>query len=199
MIFPESFPIFYSISLVVSITVAIFLWRFYSFNKNFFKSFYSTPSIFIFGPRYSGKTSLIKKISNSNINHHPFQDGLNFSNLTIGEKTIQLLELPYYFDNFEDFLKINAIGGIYVFDMSKNSEPIDNQIENFIRIKKIFNNFKILVLANKLDIADEKKLRKLKKLIKDLHTISLIDEKSSKKLHNLLKNFISSVQSSKSS
>lgn len=124
---------------------------------------------------------------------------MNFSNLTIGEKTIQLLELPYYFDNVEDFLKTNAIGGIYVFDVSKNSEPIDNQIENFIRIKKIFNNLKILVLANKLDIADEKKLRKLKKLIKDLHTISLIDEKSSKKLHNLLKNFISSAQSSKSS
>jgi signal recognition particle receptor subunit beta len=150
-------------------------------------------------PKIQRKNFFNKKISNSNINHHPFQDGLNFSNLIIGGKTIQLLELPYYFDNVENILKINAIGGIYVFDMSKNSEPIDNQIENFIRIKKIFNNLKILVLANKLDIADEKKLRKLKKLIKDLHTISLIDEKSSKKLHNLLKNFISSIQSSKSS
>jgi GTP1/Obg family GTP-binding protein len=199
MIFPESFPIFYSISLAVSIAIAIFLWRFYSFNKNFFKSFYSTPSIFIFGPRYSGKTSLIKKISNSNINRHPFQDGSNFSNLNIFGKQIQLIELPYYFDNVENLLKINIIGGIYIFDVSKNSEPIGNQIENLVRIKKIFNNLKILVLANKFDIADKKKLRKLKKFIKDLHTISLIDEKSSKKLHNILKNFIISIQSSKSS
>jgi nucleolar GTP-binding protein len=177
MIFPESFPMFYSLGLVLVIAASIFSWRFYIFRKNLIKSYISIPSILVLGTKGSGKTSFIRAFTGSQVESHPIQDGFNFASLALGEKTVQLIEIPYHVDGIAQHLPkirdMNLICGIYLFDVSKDSEPIEVQIENFKRIKEFFKDLKFLVLVNKIDIADEQKIEKLKKTIGEFQMLSL--------------------------
>jgi len=177
MIFPESFSIFYSLGLIVAIAALIFSWRFYIFRKNLIKTYLSIPSILVLGTKGSGKTSFIRAFTGSQVESYPIQDGFNFASLTLGEKTVQLIELPYYVDGIAQHLQkikgMNLICGIYLFDVSKDSEPIEVQIENFKRIREFLKDLKFLVLANKIDIADEQKIERLKKSIGEFNMLSL--------------------------
>jgi len=200
MIFPESFPIFYSLGLIVAIAVSIFSWRFYIFRKNLIKTYLSIPSILVLGTKGSGKTSFIRAFASSQVESHPIQDGFNFANLTLGEKTAQLIEVPYvyYVDGIAQHLQkireMNLICGIYLFDVSKDSEPIEVQIENFKRIREFLKDLKFLVLANKMDIADEQKIEKLKKSIGEFHMLSLANLEKTTQLKKELDDVMSLVK-----
>jgi GTP1/Obg family GTP-binding protein len=199
MIFPENFPIFYSLGLVLAIAASIFSWRFYIFRKNLIKTYISIPSILVLGTKGSGKTSFIRAFTGSQVESHPIQDGFNFASLALGEKTAQLIEVPYYVDGIAQHLQkikdMNLICGIYLFDVSKDSEPIEVQIENFKRIREFLKDLKFLVLANKMDIADEQKIEKLKKSIGEFHVLSLASLEKTAQLKKELEDVMSLVKS----
>ena len=191
MIFPESFPMFYSLGLVVVLATAIFLWRFYIFKKNLIKTYFSLPSVLVLGTKKSGKTSFIKFLTNSQVEQHPIQDGFNLASLNLEGKEIQFLEVPHFVDgiasNLQKIKGMNLICGVYIFDVSKDSEPIEVQLENFKRIKEAFKDLKFFVFANKMDISDEQKVEKLKNSIGKVYMLSLADSLEKEKAFQLRK------------
>jgi GTP1/Obg family GTP-binding protein len=201
MIFLESFPIFYSLGLILAIAVSIFSWRFYIFRKNLIKTYLSIPSILVLGAKGSGKTSFIKTFTNSQIESHPIHDGFNFASFNMGEKTIQLIEIPYFVDaiatHLEKIKNMNLICCIYLFDVSKDSEPIEIQIENFKRIRESFKGLKFFALANKVDVADEQKVEKLKKAIGETRLLSItnfLEKEKSAELEKELDDVLSLIK-----
>ncbi|MEM5879070.1 MAG: hypothetical protein QXU74_01075 [Candidatus Aenigmatarchaeota archaeon] len=180
MIFPESFPIFYSLGLVILFSSTIFFWRFFVFKRKLLLSLYSLPSIVVLGTRRSGKSSFIKVLTSSQIVSHPVQNGLNFSTLTIGNQKIQLIEVPHFANgatnHLRKFREMKLIGGFYLFDVSKESDPPESQLENYEKIKEFFSNIPLIPIANKMDIADREKLEKIKSRFKEIHEIQLTGE-----------------------
>lgn len=176
MLLPETFSIFYSTGLVVGISATVFAWRFYIFRRNSLAILYSLPSIVVTGAKLSGKTSLIKTITNSEIVTNPFEEGLSLSYLKNENRVLQFVEvLPIVEENIGNLLKIkklNLKSVIYLFDVSKNSDSIENQLENFENTKNFFGEIPLIIVANKIDENDEKKLEELKSRFEKIYEVS---------------------------
>lgn len=71
---------------------------------------------------------------------------------------------------------MKLIGGFYLFDVSKESDPPESQLENYEKIKEFFSNIPLIPIANKMDIADREKLEKIKSRFKEIHEIQLTGE-----------------------
>lgn len=202
MIFPQSFPAFYSLGLVTLFCIVIFFWRYQVLKKKIFEEINLLPSILIFGSAKSGKTTLLLNLTNSYPQAHPVEDGLNISSFSIGGKKIQLIEVPTIrADYLKKVEKMNFIGGIYIFDISKDGAPIEEQIENFKLVKEFLKDKGMIIVANKLDIVDEGKIEKLKDLQEKIHMISMLDASKRKELEDvlaLMKNLPSILEKEKS-
>jgi GTP1/Obg family GTP-binding protein len=173
MILAENIPIFYSIGSVVAIAAGIFVWRFYVFRRNSLENLISTPSIVVTGMKFSGKSSLIRMITGDVISMNPVVDSQT-SYLQVGNQKIQFLELPAMdglTDGYHNFKKINVKSLIFVFDVSKKSPLMEKQVETFESMKNLFG-VPYIVVANKLDLADRRKLDILEKKFEKIHEIS---------------------------
>lgn len=119
-------------------------------------------------------------LTNSQIISHPIQDGFNFSTLTIGNQKVQLIEVPHFVDavatHLNKFKKMKLIGGFYIFDVSKESEPVESQIENFEKIKGFLKDIPLVPVVSKVDVADAKKLEKIKGKFKEIYEVQLAGE-----------------------
>jgi 50S ribosomal subunit-associated GTPase HflX len=128
----------------------------------------------------------MENITNDRTISHPFDDNLKLSYLVDENKEMQIISLPYNFvddfTNSNDFKKINKKILINVFDVSSNSDDIENQIKNFKKILPKFGNINKIIVANKTDIADNKKLNKLKIRFKNLHKTSSVTRNGLKEL-----------------
>jgi len=180
VIFPQTFPAFYSLCLVITFSSIIFFWRFFIFRRNLLQAFCSLPSILVFGTKNSGKSSFIRMLTNSQIISHPFKNGLNFARLAMGSQKIQLIEVPHLEKEMVNYLKklkgMKIVSGFYLFDVSKESDPLESQLENYENIKKLFTNLPLIPIVTKTDMVDKEKLEKIKNRFKEIHMIQLVDE-----------------------
>lgn len=190
MLFTETLPAFYSIALMIAISATVFGGRFYIFRKKSLLRLYASPSILIAGSRLSGKTSLIKAITGNDISIHPFKGSLSLAYLKSGDKTLQVIEdcclIGGKGNNLKDLMKLDLISLIYIFDVSKDSEPIEVQLESFENTRKIFDKVPFMVVANKADIADMAKIERLEIKFEKVYKTSALDMDSSKMKDSLL-------------
>ena len=100
---------------------------------------------------------------------------------------VQIIDSPRYLSKEDiEALKplINSI--IYIFDVSKNSLPIETQIDFFHKLGNFFEHSLILPIINEKKKADKLKLRELRKrLSNDIPRFSIKDG-NTKLLRNLL-------------
>jgi len=187
MIFPQSFPVFYSLGLVAIISTIMFFWRSQVLKKKIFEKLNSLPSLLVLGPSKSGKTTFLLSLSNSYPQNSILEDGMNISNLKIGDKEIQLIEIPFTkgVENLSIVKKMNVLGGFYIFDVSKNSLTIEEQLENFKLVKEFLKK-PLVLIANKIDVADTEKIEKLKNFGEEVYMISLIDSSKKKELEDIM-------------
>lgn len=180
MLLPENLPISHSIGLVIAVSATVFAWRFYIFRKNSLASLYSLPSILVTGPKLSGKTSLIKTITKSEISMHPFEYSLQLGYLKNENQTLQFIEVPSFvnrkIDNLQRFKKMNLKSIIYLFDVSKNSDTIESQLENFEITRNFFKGIPFLIVANKIDLAGKDSVEKLESKFEKIYEISSLDK-----------------------
>jgi len=148
MILPETFPIYTSIALLTVVSSAVVVWRFLALRKSLL-SLSLVPVFLVNGAKQSGKTSFINALSSR-------------LSATLSRQ-IQFVELPAITDGTveREIKKVNPNFIIYIFDVSKDSLPIEKQIEDFETLKKITGNVPYILVANKIDCADEAKLAAL--------------------------------------
>jgi GTP1/Obg family GTP-binding protein len=180
MLFPEGLPIFHSIGLIVGISSVLFVWRFHVFRKNSIATLISLPSIVVAGAKFSGKTVLIKSITGSETSAHPFEDSFKLSYLKGEKQTLQFIEIPSLVEEREKELQkiknLNLNSMIYVFDVSENSEPIENQLENFENDKRIFGEIPFIPVASKIDLSENEKVEELKNRFGKVYGVPYVDK-----------------------
>lgn len=71
---------------------------------------------------------------------------------------------------------MKIVSGFYLFDVSKESDPLESQLENYENIKKLFTNLPLIPIVTKTDMVDKEKLEKIKNRFKEIHMIQLVDE-----------------------
>jgi GTP1/Obg family GTP-binding protein len=191
MLFSEGLSIFYSLGLISTVSAAVFTWRFYLFRTNSLAKLLSLPSILVIGSKISGKSSLINTITKSDISIHPFENDLQLAYLKNENQIVQFVEGPSFakekIDTIKKLKKLNLKSVIYLFDVSKNSDTIENQLENFEDIRNFFSGMPFLIVANKIDTVEKNKVEKLKNRFKKIYEISLVNIGQSK-LENVLLN-----------
>jgi len=144
MIFQQPFIFFGSIGLVLAISSAIFVWRFNSIKEKIKVSkVLILLSKIINRNRVKALENMLSKNSNfSFITIQPYIDGINF--------------------NVSEMKNISKI--ILLFDVSKNTIPIEKQIEEFENIKSFWDSKGREVIAIYSSEIDEEKIRKLKEI-----------------------------------
>ncbi|MEM7826396.1 MAG: hypothetical protein QW451_02085, partial [Candidatus Aenigmatarchaeota archaeon] len=88
-------------------------------------------------------------------------------------------------ENLSIVKKMNVLGGFYIFDVSKNSLTIEEQLENFKLVKEFLKK-PLVLIANKIDVADTEKIEKLKNFGEEVYMISLIDSSKKKELEDIM-------------
>jgi hypothetical protein len=134
--------------VVTVISSAFVIWRFLALRRSLL-NLSATPIFLVTGVRQSGKTSFINV--------------LNPRLSAFLGRQVRFMELPAPIDGTADgqIKKLNSTLVIYIFDVSKDSLPIEKQIEDFENLKKIVSNTPHILVANKVDRADKFKLRTL--------------------------------------
>jgi len=160
MILPETFSIYTSIALLTVVSSAFVVWRFLALRKSLL-TLNLVPVFLVTGVRRSGKTSFINML------------GSRFS--ALAGRQIQFVELPAIIDGAVDgqIKKVDPNFVIYIFDVSKDSLPIEKQIEDFETVKKIAGNVPCILVANKIDCVDEAKLAALENRFGKIVKLSL--------------------------
>ncbi|MFH8119584.1 MAG: GTPase domain-containing protein [Candidatus Aenigmatarchaeota archaeon] len=186
MIFPESFPTLYSLILITTISIPIFFWRFLVFKKNLLKEFKLSPSIVVAGVKECGKSSFLKFFTKAEPVSSLVHDGLKVATLNLKNQEFQLVELPYFVDGLAKDLMIfkdmNLVYGIYIFDVSRDSPPIEVQLDHFNKLKNFFKSLNFILIANKMDEVDGEKLKKLEEELGSVFKISLKETPETSKL-----------------
>lgn len=197
MIFEETISLPFSILGISIFILFIFSLIFYHSRKNIIRSLYKTPSIIFLGPKLSGKTTMIKEITKKDVIPHIKDNDIHVSYLDNGKK-IQFVEPQNFHPENKNIIRkmkeMNAKSFVYMFDVSHFSDKIENQIKMLNEIQNLFNNMNCIVVANKIDIANKKKLKKIKSEFKNVHEVSLYNKNGLKKLKNSI---FSSVKDAK--
>lgn len=190
-LFPETFPIFYSMGIIVAASSSIFAWRFLHIRNKALNLLYSTPSVIVAGLKLSGKSSMIRALTNAQIVSHPFDNEIMLSYFKKGDRRLQFVELPAFGDvrkrYFQKLRKLNLRYILYIFDVSKGSTQIEEQIKDFKNIESMFVGIPAAVVANKIDAVEAQKLARLKNMFKNIHEISLVEKEVGKAKKAFLK------------
>lgn len=189
MIFRESLSIFQLLIITTLTAIGIFIWAFYRQIRSYLKDLTQSPSIVVCGPKGCGKTSMVKWLTGGEVLSNPIEDHLNVGYLEDGNKKIQIID-GVAIKNIEQLKKLNCRSIIYIFDPSPNSDPVNEQIKDFERVKKTFKNIEILPFINKIDVANRKKLNEIESKVKNFYKISI---KTADGLDGLKKNILSAV------
>ena len=195
MILEQTISAMLSLALITIFVLLLFTIKFSNYKKRFLKSFYDIPSVIFSGPEECGKESIMTNITGYKTTSHPFENNLKIGYLIEGDKKIQLISIPYSFMNVfvnsEEFKKINKKLFVNDFDVSSISDNIDGQIRNFEKSSSHFDDVDKIIVANKIDIVDDKKLKNLKTKYKKIHETSSITKKG---LEQLKSNILSKVK-----
>lgn len=183
MILIETMPVLYSIGFAVSASCLAFAWRYNVLKRKALKALYSIPSILVSGPKKSGKSSIVKLIANKDVSEHIFRDDISLCRVEFGGMALQFIELPYIGSmsvadgrlsklDLKELKKFNIMHFIYLFDMSESHGNIENQLEDFDRIRKTVGGVPFTVIANKVVDHKDGKLSRLEQRFEKLYTIS---------------------------
>jgi GTP1/Obg family GTP-binding protein len=190
MIFEQTLTIYESVISVTTLAILILFWKFFFFRKKQLEILSILPSAIVIGTRFSGKSSLTKAITESEIYSSLFGDGLGISRFIHGDKKIQLIDANLNLENIKKLKKLNLKSIIYVFDVSSSLDSLKDQIKDFEDFRKTFKNIKHLVVLNKVDIANKQTLKEIKKIFRDVYEVSA---KTNEGLYELRKSVISSL------
>lgn len=178
MLLEQLISIITSFVLITAVALVLLTLRFSLLKRRFLKAFYETPSIIVTGPNFSGKKSLITNITNDKVISHPLEGNLKLGYLNLENKKMQLISLPYNlafdFIKSDDFKRMNKKLLINVFDVSSESDDIENQVKNFNKVSPKFDGINKIIVANKIDVVDNKKLSKLRKKFQKIFKTSSV-------------------------
>lgn len=191
MIFEETIPAIISLTLITVVVVILFSLKFRNLRKNFLEAFFKLPSVIVVGPKNSGKITMIKNMTENEVVTNPFEKDVRVGYLTESDNKIQMITLHYdslvSFVNSGELKKLNNKIFLNVFDVSPDSDDIETQITEFEKSLPYFKGSSKIIVANKVDIADDKKLNKLKKKFDKVHKISSITREGLNDLKNDIK------------
>ena len=153
------------------------------------RSFYKLPSVILLGPKFAGKSTLIRELTKKDAVPHYKEDDMHVGYLSNG-KNIQFIEPqdfhPKNISVVRRMNRTNCKSMVYLFDVSKYSEPIESQIKNFRRSIKAMDGVDCILVANKMDIHDKKKVRLMRDEFDKVHEVSLYNRKGVDSLKNNL-------------
>jgi GTP1/Obg family GTP-binding protein len=158
------------------LSLIVFLYLFQKARRKKIKEFFSTPSILISGCVKSGKTQLLRMMAHNSAAAYPFLDHVMVNYMQLKDKAVRLLEVPITDEKkIEELKKLNLIGIIHLFDVSNEAEEINEQFKLYEKIRELGK--KMIVVANKSDDIDTKKMKDLKKRIPKVILTSAFDGK----------------------
>ena len=139
------------------------------------------------GPKSAGKTSFMKEMTDESHREGDFNVGRS--------DKIQFID-PHNFNVNKNshLIKMNKFNNksiVYMFDISPYSESIKKQIKDYEKVKKTFDAINHVIVANKMDIKDDKKLKQIKDNFDSVHAISITKGKGMDKLRNTFSNLSS--------
>lgn len=194
MILGQTTSITISLISIVVVTTILFTIKFIVLRKKFLEMFFKLPSVIVVGPENSGKLTMIKNITGNKTVANPFENNINVGYINDGDNKIQMISLPYHslinFVSSGEIKKLNNKIFLSVFDVSSNSDDIETQITDFERNLPYFKGFNKLIVANKVDIADEKKIKKLNKKFGEVHKVSSFTKEGLEELENNIRMII---------
>lgn len=175
MILEQTIPVYISITGIIAFIVILFTLEFYIYKRELIHSLYVIPSILFLGPKFSGKTSVMRHMSTHEPVPHSKDNRFHVSYMSGGKK-IQLVEPQNFKSNNAKF--VNSIRGmnhkshIFVFDVSPFSDAIEKQMKEYEQVQKVLGGNSIVV-ANKTDMFDHEKLSVIRKKFKNMHEVSV--------------------------
>lgn len=177
----QPFSFIYVIIFIIGIAATIFSIRFYMFRSRRLKNLLKYPLVLVLGLPNSGKTSLIKALTNGSVIADPVKDNFEFSFVTYGGKNYQFCDFPYFLKDskidesgISEIKKLNPNLIIYLIDVSPFSDSIEAQINILNKIKSELKDVPVFIVANKVDSSDGRKIKELEeKLSEDIYRISL--------------------------
>jgi len=188
--FVETLPLIYSIVFSLSVSSVVFAWRYTVLRQNSIKALCSLPSVIVVGQKLSGKSSIIKLITKEEAYKHMFIDDISLYRMMGRRDIVQFVELPAIDGKksevtLQKFKNLNSRHIIYIFDISKASAPLMNQLKALKIIKKTFSGVPLSIVANKVYDYKAKKLKQLKKKFGKVYEIpdlenSILESKTSK-------------------
>jgi 50S ribosomal subunit-associated GTPase HflX len=191
MIFEQTLTIYESLISVTTLAVLIFFWKFFFFRKKQLEILSMLPSTIIIGSRLSGKSSLTKAITESEIYSSLLEDGLGISRFIRGDKRMQIIDANLTLENIKKLKELNLKSMVYVFDVSSSLDSLKSQIKDFENFRKTFKNIKHFVVLNKIDTANKQTLKEIKKTFRDVYEVSA---KTNEGLYELRESVISSLK-----
>jgi GTP1/Obg family GTP-binding protein len=157
---------------VVAFVATLYTIRFYSFRKN--------PVAFI-GTSSSGKTSLLRQLTKKD----PAPSGDILRSRHGGRDFFEPKKAHIrHISNKLNQIKCSVV---YVFDVSPSAPSVEKQLKDYAAYKKTLAGAKFIQVANKMDIADAKKLGHLKKNVADIYEVSASDGRGIDELNSSLK------------
>jgi len=190
MIFEQTLTIYESVISVTTLAVLILFWKFFFFRKKQLEILSILPSAIVIGTGLSGKSSLTKAITESEIYSSFLGDGLGISRFIHGDRKMQIIDANLTLENIKKLKKLNLKSIVYVFDVSSSLDSLKNQIKDFEDFRKTFKKIKHLVVLNKVDIANKQTLKEIKKIFRDVYEVSA---KTNEGLYEFRKSVISSL------
>ncbi|MDK2854429.1 MAG: nucleolar GTP-binding protein, partial [Thermococcaceae archaeon] len=141
----------------------------------------SLPTIVIAGHPNVGKSTLLRKLTNAKpeVASYPFTTkGINVGQFEEHWMKYQVIDTPGLLDRplserneieKQAILALKHLGKliIYIFDPSEYCGfPVEEQMHLFEEIYKEFGEFPFIVVLNKIDIADEEKIKKIEEFLR---------------------------------
>jgi GTP1/Obg family GTP-binding protein len=150
------------------------------------------PTIFIIGFPNSGRTSIMKALSMNEVGIMDRILNIGYMDLVYdGKMALKVLDHmgTFYSDGkindgmLRDVKTIDPACIIGVIDVSWFSAPIENQIQFMMKVRDIFANKKLFLIASKVDKTSRDKLKMIEKTFgKNIYKLSLEKPRNVEKL-----------------
>ena len=178
MIFEQPLSIPFAVAFITIVSMISVGYRIFAFNKQRYFYLYGSPSVVVAG-HLPYKTHFVKSLTKKEVLSHPadeFKNEIGISYMDFGKKKIQLVDPKNIFigssldgRKIDELKKINCRLLLYLFDVSHNAQPINEQIKNFRRTVSALDDISYIPVMNKIDACDDKKLEKLRQEFKNIH------------------------------
>jgi hypothetical protein len=174
MMFPQTFPLAYTMLAAGCASAAIFAWRISDLRTRAISAACAIPSVIVAGVRGSGKTSLIRSMTGSAPVRNPFMEGLLFSYAKGAAGRMQYVELlsdtlTKRNEGLGLLRKLNVQAMIFIFDVTAHSPPIEDQLRSYDYLASSIPGVSIIVASTKKSHSDEIRTGELRRRFGHVH------------------------------